>query len=312
MRRNNLIEVLANRTSKDNFAQYNISPFQQRDVGHLSQLVVPAAAGELSPLIAAHFPDKHFQLTESGRGALDTALLDVHLQPDDEVWIETTTNNFYISGCVTAAIEKHCKWSRTFSAKTRAILLNHEFGFPVEDIGRYRQYGYPIIEDCAFSFFSQNRMRSVGADADYVIISLPKFLPIPWGGGIYSKKDLPARNIQDRDVLTAMVNHLTGDLVSIPARRRANYALLASAFRAQGIVPRFEMKDYHTPGVFMFRTNFREGDANLFKTALNAQGIQSSVFYGEDAYFIPCHQNLDAADIAYLAAKTISVMRSFL
>jgi hypothetical protein len=31
-------------------------------------------------------------------------------------------------------------------------------------------------------------------------------------------------------------------------------------------------------------------------------GIECSVFYGEDAFFIPVHQRLEAADLDYFAA----------
>jgi len=37
------------------------------------------------------------------------------------------------------------------------------------------------------------------------------------------------------------------------------------------------------------------------KQYLFKHGIQNSVFYGEDAFFLPCHQNLSKADIDYFA-----------
>jgi len=37
------------------------------------------------------------------------------------------------------------------------------------------------------------------------------------------------------------------------------------------------------------------------KTMLWAHGIQSSIFYGENAFFIPSHQNLDENDILYFS-----------
>jgi hypothetical protein len=37
---------------------------------------------------------------------------------------------------------------------------------------------------------------------------------------------------------------------------------------------------------------------------LYAQGIQNSVFYGEDAFFIPCHHYLSEVDIEYFKFVT--------
>ena len=41
---------------------------------------------------------------------------------------------------------------------------------------------------------------------------------------------------------------------------------------------------------------------------MNNHGIQSSVFYGEQAYFIPCHQHLSTDDLDYF----IAVIKSFI
>ena len=39
---------------------------------------------------------------------------------------------------------------------------------------------------------------------------------------------------------------------------------------------------------------------NDMKNFINSNGIESSVFYGENAYFVPCHQNLKKQDIEYI------------
>jgi hypothetical protein len=49
----------------------------------------------------------------------------------------------------------------------------------------------------------------------------------------------------------------------------------------------------------MLKNNGIVKDLSLHKEWLNKHGIQNSVFYGEDAFFIPCHQNLNFSDIDY-------------
>ena len=39
---------------------------------------------------------------------------------------------------------------------------------------------------------------------------------------------------------------------------------------------------------------------NLFKLFMNKNGIQNSVFYGEDAFFIPNHQSLNPLGIQFI------------
>ncbi len=48
------------------------------------------------------------------------------LPPDDVVTILTTSGNFYISSCVTAEIEKFCKWDREITDQTKVIFVNHK------------------------------------------------------------------------------------------------------------------------------------------------------------------------------------------
>jgi dTDP-4-amino-4,6-dideoxygalactose transaminase len=261
--------------------------------------------------IANWYPGKYFRVTESGRSALELALLELRLAADDEVWIETTSNNFYISGCVTNAIEKHCKWSRSFSERTKAILINHEFGFPAEDVEKYTGYGVPIIEDCAFSFLSQNSSATVGKFSDYLIASFPKFLPVPWGGALYSRQPLAPAGFPGKAELLQLLDYYAAQVDMFKELRLRNYIRLEAAFSKHGFSTRFDLKVHHIPGVFMFRTPMTSGVAQEFKAHLNGEGIQSSVFYGESAYFIPCHHEMNELDVDYLAQKTLLILREF-
>jgi hypothetical protein len=58
----------------------------------------------------------------------------------------------------------------------------------------------------------------------------------------------------------------------------------------------------------MFRTDSQNLDLNDLKKHFWAHGIQSSVFYGEEAFFIPVHQALTLYDLEYF----YEVMKVFL
>jgi hypothetical protein len=309
MQKSELIRLLAQKTTTDNFLQYSISPFQRKHAAEFGNICRSSEAQDLSEPIVGRFVDKYPVVTESGRAALELALAQLNLDLDDEVWIETTTNNFYISGCVTRTIEKFCKWSRQRSEKTKVILINHEFGFPVDNVESYRQFEFPIIEDCAFSFLSDNAGRTVGKYADFVIVSFSKFLPIPWGGALYTKSPLQFAAAGGPNPLVALVNHYANDLDRIRCKRLSNYEVLKQRFLFEGFNATFDLASCHTPGVFMFNLSTTEQCLNRIKQELNDTGIQSSVFYGRDAYFIPCHHELNDFDLEYLAEKTITTVR---
>lgn len=308
----NIGALFSGLTSQDNFCQYNISPFQ---IKHLNEYDSILARGTKHKNLEEHiyhrFSGKEFNLTKSGREALDLILKNLNLCANDEVWIETTTNNFYISGCVTSTIDKYCGWSRTFSDRTKAILINHEFGIPVENVGDYKKYNLPIIEDCAFSFLSENKSKSVGVHSDYVIVSFPKFLPVPWGGGVYAKSFLPKQDIAGGDVLLTLVDFYIKDLDAIKERRLFNYKLMVHYFESKGLLARFGVQEGHVPGVFMFKHALDNNAINSVKQYLNKSGVQSSIFYGEMAYFIPCHHEMTEVDVHYICSKTIDALARF-
>jgi len=44
---------------------------------------------------------------------------------------------------------------------------------------------------------------------------------------------------------------------------------------------------------------------------MNEIGVESSIFYGSSAYFIPCHQNLNAWEIEYMFYHMASATKKF-
>src|SRR5262249_50961410 len=125
----------------------------------------------------------------NGRTALALALAEIAPGKDDEILIVTTTGSPYISGCVTREIEKLCRWARKPSAATRAVLVIHEFGYPA-GLPSGLDPKIPVIEDCAWAFGVDFPALQVGARGDFAIYSLPKALPMPFGGLLRAKKPL--------------------------------------------------------------------------------------------------------------------------
>lgn len=173
--------------SEDRFLKpcYRISPFTNKDLVENSFLNFDDS---IIKFLSNKFSSENFIFTNSGREALGIALSNYCLRKDDVVTILTTSGNYYVSSCVTNEIEKYCNWSRNIEEKTKILLVIHEFGFPYENLIDLKRYNFPIIEDCAHSFESQNKENSVGKVGDFVVYSLPKFFPINVGGTLFSKK----------------------------------------------------------------------------------------------------------------------------
>ena len=83
--------------------------------------------------------------------------------------------------------------------------------------------------------------------------------------------------------------------------RLQNYNYLVNGLQAIGIKPYFHFEGGIVPGVFLFRW-FEDIDFPALKIFMNENGVESSVFYGDHAYFIPVHHRLTKAELDYMIA----------
>lgn len=294
---------------------YRISPFRTEDIANNNTL--PDDNG-IDEYFDNRFSGKRYQYTLNAREALNRALSNYHLQKDDFVTILTTSGNFYISGCVTKEVEKFCKWSRKIENNTKVIIVNHEFGYPYSDLRELAKMGIPIIEDCAHSFFSKDKDKTIGNIGDFVIYSLPKMFPIQIGGllvtnsNYYTDKQNIIKKTIDEKSLKYIQNVLSKYIPykeEIIEKRKSNYYSLKKRFESLGFDERFPLTDGIVPGVYMFHTNNGHSiNLNELKNYFYMHGVQCSVFYGEETFFLPIHQALNEPDLDYFC----EILKSFI
>lgn len=281
--------------------KYRIGPFRSMDLKINKEL--PEETG-IDHYFDTRFTKGKYSYHYSGRKALNSALSHYDLNNEDEIAIFTTTNNFYISGCVTKEIEKFCKWKREITNKTKIIFVNHEFGFPYENLYELGKYGLPIIEDCAHSFFSVDKNESIGKIGDFVIYSFPKIFPLQIGGLLVSNIDstIADDNHIGKDNLIyikKVLSHHIKNKDKIIETRKGIYFSLEDKIKTLGYEPRFKLKSGYVPGVFMFTVKDLNIDLPELRSFVQRHGIESSIFYGERAFFIPVHQQLNSTDLDY-------------
>lgn len=282
--------------------------------------IVVDAGDELIPFIKVHPFNNKYLLTETsdtnkakdylasrfgsykilpkGRDALYVALCSYNLQKEDVVTVLTTSDNFYISKCVTGTIDKICKWNREVCPKTKVIVFNHEFGYPRRDMKEVARYGLPIVEDCAHTFYDTD--PEIGRYSDYVVYSLPKAFPMQMGGVLKTKKkiDIVRDSIVENYVLGNLSVHL--DKISeYENKRRTNFTNYCKKLVDIGIKPYFDDPDA-VPGVFLFKW-VENIDYPRLKEFLYENGVECSVFYGKSAFFVPCHQYIENTEIEYVS-----------
>lgn len=251
--------------------------------------------------VAKDYLDNRFgsyKIFPKGRDALYVALCGYNLQKEDVVTVLTTSNNFYISKCVTGTIDKICKWNREVCHQTKVIVFNHEFGYPRRDMREVAQYGLPIVEDCAHTFYDTD--PEIGRYSDYVIYSLPKAFPMQMGGILKTKKKIDI--VTDSKIEDYVLSNLSVHLDKISEyenKRRTNFTNYCNKLTDIGISPYFD-DPAAVPGVFLFNWEDNINYSSL-KEFLYENGVECSVFYGKSAFFVPCHQFVGDIEIEYIS-----------
>lgn len=238
--------------------------------------------------------------TERGRTAIFQALSFYNLEPDDVVTIFTTSGNFYISSCVTKEIEKFCRWSRKIERNTKLIFVNHEFGYPYQHPEELLRYNVPIIEDCAYNFFTEDHNGKMGEVGDFVIYSLSKAFSSDFGGILKCNDGNFNLNTQlSEEYVARLDTHISAqiqDMSHIKSIRLKNYDLFFENLRGIGVEPYFKLEDGVVPGVILFQ--WKDAiDYPKLKQYMQNNGVESTVFYGKPAFYLPVHQNLNKGDI---------------
>lgn len=270
----------------------SISPFSYAALDEVAECPAP---NDAEALLAAHL-GRPYVLTNSGRHALDLILTDLGLQPDDVVTIVTTSGSEYVSSCVTSTVERYCRWSMKRETRTAAVIAIHEWGRACEHIIEHLGTGIPVIEDCAYAFATRYADgEPVGRRGDYALFSLTKMFSVNFGGAAIAPagRQLPfAMPEADRLFLLSAVSPELARLNDVLEARRQVWQDLARRFAATGVHPFFKPVAGEQPSVFMFAHDPETIPFPELRRRFDAHGIEASVFYGSDAFYIPAHHRI--------------------
>ena len=241
-------------------------------------------------------------MTSSGKEAIQNALIKIGVNKETIIGIKTSTENGYVSSCITKIISKFCNYHIDTEKNCDIYFIVHNFGRPFrkwENLNTDKK----IIEDCCYAFSEQKSFASRG---DYVIWSLPKAFNVPKGGLLFANgginKIFNFSNTLDTNSIKYLKKFLLEYLQEIDLvfkNRLKSYEKISYKFSLSGIQERFKCDMYSFPAAYIFDMSFIE-EKETFKSYINSKGIESSIFYGSNCYFLPCHQNLSDIEIDYV------------
>ncbi len=285
----------------NNHPHFLIIPLQTKDVIKNSH-ICKEYKFNIRARLSERFPNKYVTITKSGRKALEIALQNNPVKRiEQRVYIQTTSDNYYISSCVTNTIEKENHWDRNLKAEHDVVLVNHEFGYVDNRISKSERDKL-LVEDCAFAFNSTyDDGRRCGTNSDFAIFSFSKFFPIQFGGFLVSNE--PVDYEEDRgvtDYINSVVGYYFDQIDYWTEYRRKIFIYYVDMFADFGCLPYFPLRKGDVPGVFLFKTPLSV-DLNKLKLYFWRMGIQCSIFYGENAFYLPLHQFITEQYVNFFA-----------
>lgn len=285
---------------------YRISPFQTGSIRRNATISKDYEQYAIQYL-NERFGENRWLLTAKGREAIALAMSNMGLLENSQVTILTPSNNSYISSCVTSTLEQFTQHNRFKNKDTAAFFVNHEFGYLYPNMKSLKFEGLPIIEDCCTTFFSQDEYNKIGNYGTYAVYSFPKFFPIQIGGLLVTnheqfKSDYHKQtslSILEKEYLLKVLGYELYNVKELLDKRKNIFDYATLKFQKLGFSLRFQGSHHIVPSVLLLKNNGIIKDLNKHKEHLYKHGIQNSVFYGEDAFFLPCHQNMEEIDVDY-------------
>lgn len=130
--------------------------------------------------VLSEFFEKPVLLLNSARTGIYLAITAHGMTRQDEVLVPP-----FLGECVLDTINRTSFPALQFSARTRALLAVHQFGYPqkMEKIVTFaREHQLLLVEDCAFSFLSSYCGWPAASYGDIAVFSFPKSFPTILGG----------------------------------------------------------------------------------------------------------------------------------
>jgi hypothetical protein len=167
----------------------------------------------------------------------------------------------------------------------------------------FRDLGVPIINDFAYSFLGLNQSSRHDFSAEMNFTSLPKAFDINYGGIMSVPQGITSTPTNSFDFWPhGLLDAFSADgLMKNAESRVSNLQYYLDALSHWGVNAYWDDTYQGVPSVAMLEVDFAT-DLTLLKSFLNRHGIESSVFFGRQAFFVPVHQSLSASELDYVVA----------
>lgn len=235
-------------------------------------------------------------LFSTARAALSSVVVAMTRRGGTLPFVETTSRSEYLSGCIPQVLGRV---SRSMPEQSEVAIFASDFGFRTD-----RPLEQFQIYDDAWSLdlnFAEAFLERAGRA---YISSLPKVFGLPFGGLAMLSDDIEVESDLSKSqetILRMLLEVKIPQLEEIGLRRRENLIYLEEKMNPWEL--QFSTKSANIPGAAVIKPKF-SFDEEDFKRRINAHGVRSTSFFGNQAVLIPVHQGLSRLDLDYLLDVT--------
>jgi len=240
-------------------------------------------------------------LFSTARAALSSAVVAMTRRGGTLPFVETTSRSVYLSGCIPQVLGRV---SRSMPEQSEVAIFASDFGFKTDrPLEQFQIYDDAWSLDLNFAEVFLERSGRV------YISSLPKVFGLPFGGLAMLSEDIELESDLTKSqeaTLRMLLNSKIPQLEAISSRRRENLLYLEKKMNPWEL--QFSEKSTNFPGAAVVKPKFSFNEED-FKTRINAHGVRSTSFFGNQAALIPVHQGLSRLDLDYLLDLTGHCLR---
>ena len=249
---------------------------------------------------------KKFSIYPRAASCIAHLIKHLNIKKTDNVAIYKTFENNFISRCITDTILLQCEFTRAIDKNTKAVMVIHEFGYPYKEVPKLKNMckaqNIPLIENCAWTFdHNLSSKTRLGGFGDYVIYSLPKIIPVLYGGvivGLGKNKSIRAIKTEKEKLIKDQLVRYMPNIKKYNNYRRKNWGYLNKLFLKDKHASWIKLENNVYPAVYLVRNKSYQ---RLYDKYLK-YGVEVGRYYHKESLYLPIHQNLNKNHLDYIFA----------
>jgi hypothetical protein len=286
---------------------------------------------EILPHISMHpFHTGHLHWDPSPTNPINTALLEflgaeftylpaaeyailagvksLGVQPGELIGVVSSLPESAPAPIIQKALDGYCPWTQDMNQDIKALLVNHRFGIPYQQIEHAMNRGVPILEVSLDSLNTMIGEQRVGTFGDSAVFDFTRIFPMQFGAALVGAyfddrkvwDNFGCLDVDKRNEIREQLGVYWNQLPAFNQRRRELWQEYEKLFRQAGMEPikcqseRSEaipqsLDDNIVPSAFVFHA-LPAYPPRAIQERLAKFGITVEIDENENWVALPCHQ----------------------